>query len=278
MAIIEQGILGPFSGKVGGVIGYVRNGVFCVRTVPAHYRDRKSAAQLRNRGRFTMVMKGLSVVRRAVTLGFGRFASAMTELNVATRVNYYRLVRDGANGMEYAWGDLVLSRGPVEGLSGLLYGVAGGRMGLNWNCLGLGDRGGVDDGVTVVMVNSERMVMRMWRDVARRGDGGVMVTMPAGWSGEEVWCYVMVSRGGEWSESVCVGCVSGAGGVALALEEVNGAGDEVVAEGSFNGKGSEGVCFGSDESAIKVLSDLGQGCGEEGLDGGMEDDGLGPRR
>ena len=205
MAIIEQGVLGPFSGKVGGVIGYVRNGVFCVRSVPAHYRDRKSAAQLRNRNRMTMVMRGLSVVRRAVTLGFGRFATGMTELNVATRVNYYRLVQDGAAGMEYRWGDLVLSRGQVEGLSGLLYSVSGGCLRLNWNNLGLDARGAMDDEVTVVAVNGERMEMKMWRGVARRGDGGVEVTLPAGWSGEEVWCYTMVSRGTEWSESTCVG-------------------------------------------------------------------------
>lgn len=130
--------------------------------------------------------------------------------------------------------------------------------------MGLGDRGGMDDGVTVVMVNGERMEMRMWRDVARRGDGGVTVTMPAGWSGEEVWCYVMVSRDGEWSESECVGCVSGAGSVALTLEEGDGAGDEVVVDGNLNGMGSEEVCFGLDQSAIKVLSDSGQRCVAKG--------------
>ena len=278
MAIIEQGILGPFRGKCGGVIGYVRNGVFCMRSVPAHYRDRKSAAQLRNRNRMTMVMRGLSVVRRAVALGFGRFATGMTELNVATRVNYYRLVQDGAAGMEYRWGDLVLSRGQVEGLSGLLYSVSGGCLRLNWNNLGLDARGAMDDGVTVVAVNSERMEMRMWRGVARRGEGVAEVTLPGGWSGEEVWCYTMVSRGTEWSESTCVGMVCGGGGVVLALAAGDDAGIDDVVDGRWGGMGDGVVCFGTDQSAIKVLPELGQSCAGEGLDEVLRDDEVGPWR
>ena len=264
MAIYNQGVLGPFSGKVGGVIGYMRNGVFCVRSVPAHYRDRRSAAQLRNRNRMAMVMKGLSVVRRAVTLGFGRFATGMTELNVATRVNYYRLVQDGAAGMEYRWGDLVLSRGPVEGISGALYSVSGGRLTLNWNNLGLDARGAMDDEVTVVAVNGERMEMKLWRGVARRGAGMAEVVLPGGWNGEEVWCYTMVSRGEEWSESTCVGMVCGGDGVVLAMEEGDGAGAEGVADGRLNAMGAREDCFESDQSAIKVLPELGPSWVEEG--------------
>ena len=264
MAIIEQGILGPFRGKCGNVIGYFRNGVHYVRSVPAHYRDRRSAAQLRNRNRMALVMKGLSVVRKAVTLGYGRFAKGMTELNAATRENYYRLVKDGVVGMEYRWGELVLSRGPVEGISDLLYGVAGNRLSLNWNCAALGDRGGMEDEVTVVLVNGDRMEMRMWRGVARRGAGGASVMVPSGWNGEEVWCYTMVSRGEVWSDSACVGCVTGNGGVVLSLEEGDCVEEEGVEDGMLNEMSVGEVCFGSDQSAIKVLPELGPSWVEEG--------------
>lgn len=263
MAIIEQGVLGGFRGKCGGVIGYFRNGVACVRAMPAHYRDRRSAAQLRNRGRFTMVMKMMSVVRPAITLGFRRFASAMTEMNVATRVNYYRLVKDGAAGMEYDYAGMVLSRGGVEGLSGLMMRASGTDLDVVWD--GRGVLGGAEDEVSVVLLNGGRMKMKFYRGVALRGDGGLRVSVPTGWSSEEVHCYVMVERGEEWSDSAYLGEIW-ANGAAVRADF-----DGVGADFEFE-EGGDGLCFCSDQSVIRVLPDSGlEGGGnmlDEGDDGG----------
>ena len=210
-------------------------------------------------------MKAMSMVRPAVTLGFGRFATGMTEMNVATRENYYRLVRDGASGMEYAWDGLVLSRGAVLGLEGVMSRLRGGRLLLNWSNLGLDARGAMEDEVTVVLVNGDRMEMRMSRGVALRGAGCAELRMPSGWSGEEVWCYVMVSHGQEWSESTCVGTVQeGADSMRIA-EERNGERNMGTEAGTGRGR----HCFGADQSAIKVLLELGQSGEENGEDGGL---------
>ena len=255
MALIEQGILGAFRGKCGNVIGYVRNGVACVRSMPAHYHDRRSVAQLKNRGRFTMVMKMMSVVRPAITMGFRRFASTMTEMNVATRVNYYSLVKEGAAGLAYDYSGLVLCRGNVEGLSGVMVHVSGSSLSVVWD--GNGVMGGNEDGVSVVLLNGDRMEMRFFRGVALRGDGSLSVAIPQGWGGEDVHCFVMVSRGEDWSESYYAGGV-GSDRIAM-LGELSC--DEADFEEDM---GSEEDCFKSDQSAIKVLSNLGQvGDGEE---------------
>ena len=252
MAIIEQGILGGFRGKCGDVIGYFRNGVACVRSMPAHYRDRRSAAQLRNRERFAMVMKMMGVVRPVISLGFKRFATRMTEMNVATRVNYYSAVKAGAAGFGYDYSGLVLSRGPVEGLSGLMMNASGSSVDLVWD--GNGVLGGAEDEVSVVLLNGDRMEMRFLRGVALRGDGRVSAPVPTGWNGDEVHCYVMVERGGEWSESCYAGGVDWNGGAVVA----NFGGDGVVAESDTD---VAGVVSCLDQSAIRVLSELGQGGG-----------------
>ena len=46
MAKIEQGILGPFRGTVGTVIGYRWRDRWCMRARPRFYHDRRSDAQL----------------------------------------------------------------------------------------------------------------------------------------------------------------------------------------------------------------------------------------
>ena len=256
MAIIEQGILGGFRGKCGDVIGYFRNGVACVRSMPSHYRDRRSAAQLRNRGRFTMVMRLMSAVRPVIALGFKRFASAMTEMNVATRVNYYSAVKESAGGFCYNFSGLVLCRGNVEGLSGLMVNAVGSSLDLVWD--GNGVLGGAGDVVSVVLLNEDRMGLKFYRGVALRGDGGVTVAVPQGWNGEGVHCYVLVSRGGDWSESCYVGVVDWNGGVVLADFSAD------VSVGKLD-RGADGVGLGSDQSAIKVLLDLGRSGVEKGV-------------
>ena len=258
MAIIEQGILGGFRGKCGDVIGYFRNGVACVRSMPAHYRDRRSAAQLRNRNRFSLVMKLMSVVRPVISLGFKRFASAMTEMNVATRVNYYSVVKVGNGGLVYDFSGLVLCRGNVEGLSGLMMSVSGASLDLVWD--GNGVLGGAGDVVSVVLLNGDRMEMRFLKGVALRGDGGVSVAVPMGWNGEGVYCYVMVSRGTDWSESCYVGGVAWGGAAVLA--DFAGNRDDSEFDMAYDRS-----IFSSDQSAIKVLFPLGSDGVGDGPDG-----------
>ena len=255
MAIIEQGILGGFRGKCGNVIGYFRNGVACIRSMPVHYHDRRSEAQLRNRNRFSMVMKMMSVVRPAVSLGFKRFASAMTEMNVATRVNYYSLVKDGAAGLCYDYSGLVLCRGRVEELSGLMMSAVGNSLDFVWN--GHDVLGGGDDEVSMVLLNCDRMEMKFCKGVAVRCDGGISITIPQNWNGDEIHCYAMVSRGEDWSESRYVGRISNGNVLTLC-----------VLDGEMENSGvdaGENMLFSSlDQSAIKVLSNLDQNGVSEG--------------
>lgn len=51
MAKIDEGILGPFSGKVGEVIGSSWHGIPYIKSRPAVFHDAKSPAQLAQRMR-----------------------------------------------------------------------------------------------------------------------------------------------------------------------------------------------------------------------------------
>lgn len=44
MGTIKQGVLGAFSGKVGTIIGFVRNGVACMRGLATGYTDANTLA------------------------------------------------------------------------------------------------------------------------------------------------------------------------------------------------------------------------------------------
>ena len=205
MAILTQGILGAFSGKCGPIIGYLRNGKPCIRSMPSHYHDRRSPEQLHNRSRFTPVMKMMSLVRPAITLGFKRFATDMTEMNCATRANYYTLVKGQPQHLHYDYSGLILSQGNVEPLSDLILTSHSNTLTLLWNSQSV--PGGSQDQVSVLLLNANRMAMKFFHGIALRQDGTATLALPTHWQDEETYLYTMVQRADNWSPSACAGTI-----------------------------------------------------------------------
>ena len=89
MAIIEQGILGGFSGRVGTVVGYHRHGAWFVRAYQPHINDRKSAAQLVQRSRFKAMIQFASPATPLLRIGLRQMADreGITEGNAFLKIN-----------------------------------------------------------------------------------------------------------------------------------------------------------------------------------------------
>ncbi|MBP3762402.1 MAG: hypothetical protein J6I49_00815 [Bacteroidales bacterium] len=89
MAIIEQGILGGFRGRVGTVVGYWRKGRWCIRARAVAFRDARSAAQLVQRSRFKAMIGLASRMGAAVQRGLTQASDehGLTEGNLFMRIN-----------------------------------------------------------------------------------------------------------------------------------------------------------------------------------------------
>ncbi len=89
MAKIEQGILGPFRGTVGTVVGYMWRDRWCMRSRPREYHDRQSEAQLLQRGRFKAMIRFASPATPLLRIGLRRVAQErqLTEGNCFLQLN-----------------------------------------------------------------------------------------------------------------------------------------------------------------------------------------------
>ena len=72
MAILNEGINGGITGKVGSVIGYRLNGKWVVRGLPKKTKKNKigSAEQKRSRAKFVVIQQFLSVMLPYIRIGF----------------------------------------------------------------------------------------------------------------------------------------------------------------------------------------------------------------
>ena len=82
MAIIKQGILGGFSNKCGSVVGTSWKGIAVMKAKPLSVANPRTAAQVKNRNRQTMVLElaqgvGTSFIRTY----WNRFAKNMSGFN-----------------------------------------------------------------------------------------------------------------------------------------------------------------------------------------------------
>ena len=76
MAKYFQGILGPFQGKVGTVVGYMWRDKWCMRARPRCYHDRQSDAQLAQRSRFKQMIQFASPATPLLKRGLRAMAAA----------------------------------------------------------------------------------------------------------------------------------------------------------------------------------------------------------
>lgn len=83
MATLKQGILGGFSGKVGTVIGYTRNGIAYIRGLMTSHTDANTLAQQEQRAKFSLVIKFLRPLLALVRMGFKPAAANMSGFNAA---------------------------------------------------------------------------------------------------------------------------------------------------------------------------------------------------
>lgn len=202
MAFIPNGILGPFSKRLGPLVGCICNTrANYVRTRPLMYHDAKTMEQMVNRAKLKGVMAYLSVVKGFVNHTFGVVKKQLNPCNVATRLNFHQMEvevrhRDGGEAVVEAipkYEQWRLSEGKMMPLDGALLLKVGNELELRWVQMYEGECSWASDKVCLLVYNETRHKAVTWLNVAKRGDGFCRVVLPEKWGEEKLHIYVAVS-------------------------------------------------------------------------------------
>lgn len=118
MAKFSNGILGPFSGRVGTVVGYTWNGKCCMRAYNPAMRNPRTAAQTAHRTLFKQEVQLAAQMHWVldITMREQARAEGMTNRNLFVRANQHAFsLEDGQLKVDYS--QLVLSMGDVPGVT-----------------------------------------------------------------------------------------------------------------------------------------------------------------
>ena len=139
MAIIDEGILGGFRGKIGTVVGVSNGGRFYMRSLPRK-RKKGGPGETGNRDKFKLVIDHLAPLKDLVKAGFKGHYTRTGGYRAALSYNRKHAVAEVEGGFYIAPELFRFSGGDLPGAAGAAVNLADGVLEITWDTsAGIGD-------------------------------------------------------------------------------------------------------------------------------------------
>lgn len=201
MAKIDEGILGPFSGKVGDVIGSSWHGIPYIKSRPAVFHDAKSPAQLAQRMRMQVAHQFVKSIKNVITIGYRYVAGEQIPYNKAVSYIVKNAIVGEYPDMGIAPNMVMVSQGNLMGAKGCTaIKEESGKVIFSWN---IADENGqnalkekaakhpkmrTDNTAWLVAYNFSKQEVKTAQ--TSRGEGHGTIETPADWIGDGIGCYL----------------------------------------------------------------------------------------
>lgn len=191
MGSINQGVLGGFSGKVGTVIGFVRNGAAFMRGLAIGHTDANTPAQQEQRARFSLVIKFLRPLVALLHIGFKIDSSTMSGFNAAMAYTMKNAVTGISPAFVIDYTKVLVCQGNLPGaLNPIAQSLVAGTIDFTWENNAWDVGSDATDRVVLVAYNTVKQKSVSIIGDATRGVGSERLELPDLFSGDEVHCYI----------------------------------------------------------------------------------------
>lgn len=190
MGKIKQGILGPFSGKVGNVVGATNNGVHYMRVIPANVKDPKTNKQLAQRQRFGLMTSTLKIFRPVVTTGYRKKIGKTTPRNRALSYNLKNAVTGDYPDQEVDFPAFMVARGDLTKASDIAAASDNpGEINISWTDNSGDGSAKADDTLFAACFDPADGELYYQSEAATRVDGSATLNLPQSFHGKNVHIY-----------------------------------------------------------------------------------------
>lgn len=199
MGTYNKGILGPFSGIVGTVVGSTFRGKDVMRSRPRKSSKPATTAQLEQRAKFKTVTQFLNPVRELVSAFFGAPSGVKSRYNLATSYHMETAVSYVNEVAEIIYANVVYAKGnllPAQNLE--CTADTNAEFRLTW--IDNSGQAGTEptDKLLVVFVEQDVDDYQLFLNAAIRSAETATITLPAYLTGTDVHVYAfMVSESGK---------------------------------------------------------------------------------
>lgn len=205
MGTYNKGILGPFSGKVGTVVGANWRGKDIMRSLPKKTNRTPSEMQLLQRELFTAVSEFLTPISPVLSLYFGRRGGEQSRRNQAMSYHMKEAVQFVDPNFEILYNKVQIAKGDLLGVQNPVIATnAGNEVIFSWDDnSGQGSAKATDKLVVVIYAPAENLYYTQL-SAADRSVGSVTLTLPAYFDGLEVQSWITFAAADEKSYATSV--------------------------------------------------------------------------
>lgn len=191
MAIINQGILGGVSGKIGNVIGGSWKGIDYLRIKPSSVANPKTEGQVNQRTKFATVLNFLQPMTDFLRVGFKLYANKMTQFNAAMSYNLKNGVTGAYPNYSIDFANALITRGNLTGASnGAASSPAAATVELTWTDNSGSGSAMVTDLSLILIYNQTKKECVFTTAGPVRSAGTESIPLPPEYSGDDVEVFL----------------------------------------------------------------------------------------
>ena len=190
MGIINQGILGGFSGKVGPIVGFRWKSNYYIRARAAKVSNPRTPKQQEQRGKFATAFSFLKTIKPFIRIGYKEFTQDKSAFNAAMSYTLKRAVTGSGKEIRIDFNRVLVSMGT---LMPIFEGTAtqnGNKMYFNWqDNSGMGNAEDTDIAMLLVY-NKDKETAVYDTKTALRSSQHAELQLPSDWQDDELIAYL----------------------------------------------------------------------------------------
>src|SRR5690554_721588 len=190
MAIINQGILGGVSGKIGNVIGGTWKGIDYLRIKPSSVANPKTDGQVDQRSKFSTVLRFLQPMTDFLRVGFKLYANKMTQFNAAMSYNLFNGVTGAYPNYSIDYANALITRGNLTGAVGGASSPSAGDVQITWDDNSGSGSALATDKALILLFNATRGESVFTTAGPVRTAGTETISVPSEYTGEDVEVFL----------------------------------------------------------------------------------------
>jgi hypothetical protein len=187
MAFTQEGIFGKFTGRIGNLVVYQRNGKTVIRTLSTHSIPPATGAKKQSQEQFARVMKLMQALKPFISKGFHDVAETKSAYHTAMSANIKR-VRESADPLGLSW--LLTSSGSRAGAEQLVIEADNHQVTVRWEDPVQGKPWKSDDHVMIVAINDTTLETSAPATTVTRALKQTRFSMPAVSEGQQVYVFI----------------------------------------------------------------------------------------
>ena len=190
MGIINQGILGGFSGKVGPIVGFRWKSNYYIRARAAKVSNPRTPKQQEQRGKFATAFSFLKAIKPFIRIGYKEFTQDKSAFNATMSYTLKRAVTGSGKEIRIDFDRALVSMGT---LMPIFEGTAtqnGNKMYFNWqDNSGMGNAEDIDIAMLLVY-NKNKETAVYDTKTALRSSQHAELQLPSDWQDDELIAYL----------------------------------------------------------------------------------------